>query len=404
MSSDTIIRASGLGKCHTIYDRPVDRLKQSLLGRWRRYGREFWALRDIDLSIRRGEVLGVIGRNGAGKSTLLQLLCGTLTPTTGELAVSGRVAALLELGAGFNPDFTGRENAYMNAAILGLSRAEVGERLDDIIAFADIGEFIDQPVRTYSSGMFVRLAFAIATSVEPDILVIDEALSVGDGAFARKSFDRIMRMREAGKTIVFCSHAMYHVETLCDEAVWLEHGALRMRGRASDVTAAYQASLNAGVAGGAAVSMPHAGSATAAAAGTGRILRIEAAVDGVAGSPLVARSGESELAVSVEFVIDPALPPPTLAVGFSDSNLVTVSSALSHLDGVQFAAGPDGRGQARVVFPRLPLLKGDYWLTLILVCERGMHAYDLAERAISFKVTQQGPEQGFVVLPHRWAT
>ncbi|NBT92297.1 MAG: ABC transporter ATP-binding protein, partial [Betaproteobacteria bacterium] len=155
--------------------------------------------------------VGLIGRNGAGKSSLLQLICGTLAHTTGQLQVQGRVAALLELGAGFNPDFTGLENIYMNAAILGMRREEVDQKIESIVAFADIGDFVRQPVKTYSSGMFMRLAFSVATSIEPDILVIDEALSVGDGAFARKSFERIMQLKDQGKTILFCSHSMYQV-------------------------------------------------------------------------------------------------------------------------------------------------------------------------------------------------
>ena len=221
------IEARGLGKCYGLYAHPSDRLKQLLWGRWRQFSREFWALREVDLLIRPGEVVGLVGRNGAGKSTLLQMLCGTLPPTKGHLRVHGRVAALLELGAGFNPEFTGIENVFMNGAILGLKHHEVEERLDEILAFADIGEFVHQPVKTYSSGMFVRLAFAVATSVEPDILVIDEALAVGDGAFARKSFDRIMRLKDSGKTILFCSHSMYQVEALCSRAIWIDKGKLR---------------------------------------------------------------------------------------------------------------------------------------------------------------------------------
>ena len=250
MLSEAAIEARGLGKCYSLYEREGDRLKQLLWGRWRSadkpYFRSFWALRGVDFSIAPGEVVGIVGRNGAGKSTLLQMVCGTLQPSTGALTVRGRVAALLELGAGFNLDFSGLENIYMNAAILGLSRAQVDQRLEEILDFADIGDFIRQPVKTYSSGMFMRLAFAVATSVEPDVLVIDEALSVGDGAFARKSFDRIMALKDAGKTILFCSHSMYQIEALCARALWIDAGALRMAGSAADVCSAYQASLNAG--------------------------------------------------------------------------------------------------------------------------------------------------------------
>ena len=209
------IVASALGKTFELYTRPVDRLWQLLWGRRRRFSKPFVALNDVSFSLKRGEVLGLVGRNGAGKSTLLQLICGTLQPTAGEVAVNGRVAALLELGAGFNPEFTGRENVFLNAAVMGLSTAEIDARYDEIVSFSGIGDFINQPVKTYSSGMYMRLAFAVATAVDPDILVIDEALSVGDGAFARKSFDRIMALRERGATILFCSHSMYQIEAIC---------------------------------------------------------------------------------------------------------------------------------------------------------------------------------------------
>lgn len=226
MSSSFAIRAQHLGKAFQLYERPIDRLKQMLMRGRRRYYKEFAALHDVSFELRKGEVLGLVGRNGAGKSTLLQLICGTLNPSAGQVAVQGRVAALLELGAGFNPDFTGQENIYLNASILGLSKAEIDARYDDIVEFSGIADFIHQPVKTYSSGMYVRLAFSIATSVDPDILVIDEALSVGDGAFARKSFDRIMRLKEKGATILFCSHSVYQIEALCTRALWLDKGIL----------------------------------------------------------------------------------------------------------------------------------------------------------------------------------
>ncbi len=414
MSSEWAIEAHGLGKCYSLYERPGDRLKQLLWGRWRGqrkpYFREFWALKNVDFSIKPGEVVGIVGRNGAGKSTLLQMVCGTLQPSTGELTAKGRVAALLELGAGFNPDFTGLENIYMNAAILGLSQAQVDARLEGILAFADIGDFIRQPVKTYSSGMYMRLAFAVATSVEPDILVIDEALSVGDGAFARKSFDRIMSLKDAGKTILFCSHSMYQVEALCSRAMWIEAGALRMIGAASDVTSAYQTSLNASVAVApalyaqaperSAVVVPVA----SAAPGTGRIDRIFATANGVSGRELDVVSGETDLTITIEFSIDPALPLPSVAFGFSDANTLTVASALSANDGIRLNADADGHGRAVVVFPKLPLLKGRYTVTGFLLCENGLHPYEQMERCVALNVTQKGLEQGLVTLPHEWQT
>lgn len=235
------IRLRGLSKTFPVYRQPHHRLLHSLDprrdGRWHR---EFQALRPLDLDIGRGETVGIVGRNGSGKSTLLQLICGTLTPTTGEVEVSGRIAALLELGAGFNPDFTGRENVYLNGSVLGLKRSELDERFDDIAAFADIGQFLEQPVKNYSSGMYVRLAFAVAINVMPDILVVDEALSVGDEAFQRKCFARIERIRESGATVLFVSHSAGTVIDLCDSALLLDRGELLARGTARNVVARYQ--------------------------------------------------------------------------------------------------------------------------------------------------------------------
>ena len=217
---ETVIEVQDAGKCYLIYERPQDRLKQMLWCGHRRYYREFRALHEVSFSVRRGETVGVIGRNGSGKSTLLKLLCGTLKPTTGTLSVQGRIAALLELGTGFNPEFTGRENVYLNAAILGLSDAEIEQYLPEILAFADIGEFIDQPVKTYSSGMAVRLAFAVVAHVRADILVIDEALAVGDVFFVQKCMRFLRKFQKQG-TLFFVSHDTGAVINLCDRVLWL---------------------------------------------------------------------------------------------------------------------------------------------------------------------------------------
>ncbi len=224
MSSEIAVRARGLSKSYAIFERPQDRLKQMFVRGRRRFYRDFWAIRDVDLDIYRGETVGIVGRNGSGKSTLLQLICNTLTPTSGELDVNGRVAALLELGSGFNPEFTGRENVYLNAAIVGLSRDKIDERFDRIAVFAGIGDFIHQPLKTYSSGMYARLAFAVAINVDPDILVVDEVLSVGDEAFQRKCFARISEIKEGGCTILFVSHSASAVIELCDWAVLIDGG------------------------------------------------------------------------------------------------------------------------------------------------------------------------------------
>ena len=240
MSSEIAIAINGLGKCYQIYEKPHHRLLQMLLGRFdKKYFREFWALRDVSFSIPRGKVVGILGKNGAGKSTLLQIICGTLASTRGDLKVNGRVAALLELGSGFNPEFTGIENIFLNGQILGLSREEVSRKLDDILSFADIGDFVNQPVKTYSSGMFARLAFSVAINVEPDILIVDEALSVGDAWFQHKSMARMRALMESGCSVLFVSHSIDAVRALCDEAVWLENGTVKMQGGVTEVTNAY---------------------------------------------------------------------------------------------------------------------------------------------------------------------
>jgi len=233
MSSDNIsIRVDNLSKCYQIYDRPSDRLRQFILPPIKNifgkgsntYFRNFWALKDVSFEVKKGETIGIIGRNGSGKSTLLQIICGTLSPTSGSVATTGRIAALLELGSGFNPDFSGRDNIYLNAALLGLSKSEVDERFDDIAAFADIGVFIDQAVKTYSSGMVMRLAFAVQSQIDPDILIVDEALSVGDAKFQAKCFDRLRQLKENGTSILLVTHSGEQIVTHCSAAMLLNDG------------------------------------------------------------------------------------------------------------------------------------------------------------------------------------
>jgi lipopolysaccharide transport system ATP-binding protein len=247
-SSDFAISIQNLSKCYQIYDTPRDRLKQFVAPPLRRligqqpkqYFREFWALRDVSFDVKKNETVGIIGRNGSGKSTLLQILCGTLAPTVGTVETKGRIAGLLELGSGFNPEFTGRENVYMNASILGLSQAEIEARYDDIAGFADIGDFIDQPVKRYSSGMYVRLAFAVVANVDADILVIDEALAVGDIFFTQKCM-RFLRNFKTRGTIIFVTHDSGAAVSLCEHAVWLDRGVVQASGAAKSVCEKYLA-------------------------------------------------------------------------------------------------------------------------------------------------------------------
>ncbi len=243
MSSDVVIKVCNLTKSYQIYERPQDRLKQSLLPRFQRclgrspirYFREFRAVDQVSFEIGKGETVGIIGRNGSGKSTLLQLICGTLMPTEGTVETVGRLTALLELGAGFNPEFSGRENVFMNGALLGLSQEEISERFGEIVAFADIGDFIEQPVKTYSSGMYVRLAFALNVLCDPAIMIVDEALAVGDMRFQAKCMTALRRIQDRGATILFVSHDMGAIKSLCDRGIYLERGAIKSMGRSAQV-------------------------------------------------------------------------------------------------------------------------------------------------------------------------
>jgi lipopolysaccharide transport system ATP-binding protein len=400
------IRAERLAKCYHLYDRPADRLRQLLWGHRRRYYREFWALREASFEVARGEVLGIVGRNGAGKSTLLQLACGTLAPTEGTIAINGRVAALLELGAGFNPEFSGRENVLLAASILGLGRAEIEARYEQIVEFSGIRDFIDQPVKFYSSGMYVRLAFAVATSVDPDILVIDEALSVGDGEFARKSFDRIMALKKAGVTILFCSHSLYQVEAFCDRVLWLEHGRAMMLGPPQEVVQRYTEFLVAGRTPASPAPDPLAPPESTARAttvpGYARFTRLEVSLDGRPGGELRVRPGENSLAVLMQFESDPSLPAPVVGVTLDYGTLLAVTCAVSRSDGVAIERDATGRGEARLVFPRLALRKGEYRVSAYLGCENALHIYDSMPDCARIAVDDALPEPGLVSLPRYW--
>lgn len=426
------IEAVHLGKAYRPNATPAARLRAALLGR-EIPGDSFWALRDVSLQVRKGESLGIIGNNGAGKSTLLQLLCGTVTPTTGSVRVDGRIAALLELGAGFNPDFSGRDNVLLNGPLLGLGRAQLVEQMDSIIEFSGIGHFIDQPVKTYSSGMFVRLAFALATSVEPDILVIDEALSVGDGGFARKSFDRILAMKERGTTILFCSHALYQVEAFCDRVLWLHEGNAMSVGPSHAVIRDYTLFLAGGSA---AASEPAAPAAAApaeetpaapvaavaaseaepeaaeplaappqpgtATPGHARIRRVVTSLDGVASTRLQMTPGQGTLRVTIEFDSDPEIPMPTAGMTFELANTMILSSVVSRTDKVMLERDAQGRGTATIEFAPLALRKGDYYIGAYLGNENAIHLYSEAPRIALLSVSDARPEPGLVDLPHQW--
>lgn len=399
MSSDRSINAVQFKQCtriYRLYARPLDRLLELFPKTPSRHRKKI-ALDQISLEIERGEVFGLIGRNGAGKSTLLQLLAGTLRPTSGSVKRDGRVAALLELGAGFNPEFSGRENIYLYASVLGLSPDEITERVPEIIAFSELDTVIDDAVKTYSSGMFVRLAFATATCVSPDILVIDEALSVGDGAFAYKSFQRIMELKDQGVTIIFCSHSLYQVESLCDRACWLDHGRVMALGPAEQVCKQYQTALDRGTA---EIDQPNdieqhqPGTDEQTDRGSPRLQRVT--VQGEKKARI--ETGAEALELDVQFHRYSHPEPLGLGVVIETEAGHQVCSFSTIIDEIPLITGE----HLKLTIQDFPLLKGRYTIDVFLLCDRGLHVFDAARQCIQLDVSTTHHEVGVVSLPRRW--
>lgn len=417
-SGAPVVSATGLTKTYASYGNPAERLIELITNRQRAGKAAFTALHDVSFSLHRGEVLGIVGVNGAGKSTLLQLIAGTVTPSAGSVSTSGRIAAILELGSGFNPEFSGRENIYLNAATLGLDADTIDKKISAIIEFSGIGSHIAKPVKTYSSGMLVRLAFAIATSVEPDILIVDEALSVGDGAFRRRSFDRIMEIQRSGAAILFCSHSLYQVESFCDRAIWLHDGALRKIGPASEVVRAYQDFLDKpedSVRGhfdghdeetpGDVLHNSEASSgagAEASSTGEAQFVSVDVRLDGQSGDELSGISGHACLEVDIVFRSDTRLAPPTAAVAISTENGRLVGSSLSHTHGTRFSIDADGVGRCKFALKNLPLNQGRYRIGVYLFCENGIHGYAMIDPVKYIHIHHPGNETGLIVFNGQW--
>ncbi len=404
--SGSIIKLDQVSKYYRLYKHDFDRVKEIFSGKPKHH--RHYALQDISLDVAAGEVVGVVGKNGAGKSTLLKMLANTLQPSSGSIHIQGRVAALLELGASFHPEMSGHDNIYLNCSIQGLSAGATDAIYDDIVNFAGIAEFIQRPVKTYSSGMFMRLAFSIATHIDPDILIIDEALSVGDGVFARRSFDRIMDFKRAGKTIFFCSHSLYQVEALCDRAIWIDQGTIRSEGNPATVVTEYgeflrmEASLKESLEQGEAATSEGTRIDTLVAGDVPAIVDIEVVVDGQKARTHKVSSGSSTVEVAVRFVPGRNLPMPSVALAFTGGDGRIIASTGSVNDDIELTIDEKGVGYAGVRFPAFPLLKGNYNLDVYLMCEQGLHIYEAVVQAAEFNVTQKGLERGLVTLPHVW--
>jgi ABC-type polysaccharide/polyol phosphate transport system ATPase subunit len=390
---EPIVQAESLTKIYRVYATPWDRLGELVTRRSRH--RPFHALEDVTFSLPRGEGLALIGENGAGKSTLLKILAGITAPTSGRFEVRGKVASILELGSGFHPEFTGRQNIVLNAAMLGLSQDELQRKMPEIVGFSELGDFIDQPVKTYSTGMAMRLGFSIATQVEPEVLIIDEALSVGDGYFQKKCMDRLRLFVEAGGTLLFCSHAMYYVSAFCQRALWLRRGRAEALGPVAAVVRDYEnfliaKSARAAEAASPAVSEPP--KKLPARIVSARLVQDRQDFLYSCGDPW-------ELEVEWE-TEDPRLAF-HLGVGINRIDEVEVCSFATHLDGLPALTG-ERSYSTRLCIPLLPLVKGEFTLYIFLMDEEGLHIYDQRRLPSAFTVHSSSYAFGLVRADHRW--
>lgn len=390
---DTAIEISQVVKDYAIYRSPQERLISLIKPNPAKAtgGKIFRALDGINLTVRRGETMGIIGRNGAGKSTLLQVLCGTVTPTAGKVRINGRFAALLELGAGFNPDFTGRENVYMNASLLGLSRAEIDDRMDSIRAFADIGDFFERAVKTYSSGMYVRLAFSVAIHTEPDVLIVDEALSVGDIRFQMKCLARIEALRARGATILFVSHSMEQIKRFCQTAIWMEGGRVKLRGEASFVADRFR-DHEIGHNGEASQGVPQAGVSQE---------NVPAFIETVSVSRDFMAPFEP-VTVDISYHIrDESIRGFLLGVAIKGLDGQHIFGPNTHLERVEV---PNKKGSHRVSYhiPSMPLLSGTYRFDVGLFTDKGMVCLDYLSEVAKLTVAAPYFSEGLVYIPHEW--
>ncbi len=380
---------SGVSKVYRLYGAPRDRLLEVLTGRCRHA--EVHALRNVSGRIAKGSVLGLIGENGSGKSTLFKILAGTTAATEGEVSVPGRVASILELGSAFHPEESGRRNVMLQAALTGLSREEVRSALPEIEAFADLGDFFDRPVKTYSSGMQMRLAFAVATAVLPDVVILDEALAVGDGRFQKKCVDRLLELKASGRTIFFCSHAMYYVSTICDEAIWLREGSVAGAGDARKVVLEYEKYLARKEEAGQPHAGPHAGT-------HGRFLDVKVlGPDGLRKREF--QPGEP-WAVELDFAGDSPARPLQIHLAVSTRDNVVCFSADSRLDGTGPFVGRD-RYRVRISTDSLPLGKGEFVVYAYLADENALALFDARSDQV-FHVEAPTWRVGLMAVPTVW--
>lgn len=383
---EAIIDIKHLRKVYHLYDRPVDRLKEVLSLRRRSFHRDHHALNDISLRVEKGDSVGIIGKNGSGKSTLLKIIAGVLSPTAGEVTIRGRISALLELGAGFNPEYTGMENIYLNGTMMGYSRREMAQKVNAIVAFADIGDYIHQPVKTYSSGMFARLAFAVAINVEPEILIIDEVLSVGDTRFQVKCIDKMKELKALGTTILFVSHTAEQIKRFCNKAVWMQDGEIRQSGDAGEIVDNYENSMRFGKTQEASSSpKPSMAYIQSIQINQGRFHTFDTL------------TAEVEYEICEEeiegFILGIAI--------YSASRDHYIFGPNTYLDKVE-VPGRKGTHKVRYVIPRIPLIRGQYVLDVGIFTNDGIVNLDYKTGAVGFSVSNPYFSEGDFYMEHTW--
>ena len=388
------IRAERVSRRFRVYARPVRTLKELFVARGRPQGTDVWALRDVSFAVEPGEAVGLIGRNGSGKTTLLRLIAGIIRPTSGHLSVGGRVGSLLELGAGFHPDFTGRENVYLNGSIHGLKRSYIREQMDEIVAFAELERFIDMPVRTYSSGMYMRLGFAIAAHFQADVLLLDEVFAVGDEAFQRKCFAKIFEFKQRGGTILFVSHDAAAVERLCERAVLLREGRVEFDGHTHDAIRQYHRLL-------AAEHDPEERRAGLREWGSGEARIVEATLVGADGEPRRQFLAGEPLSVRLRLVSERPLPPPRISYELRDEAGLLVAGGAQDAGELGWESG-SGEHVVRFEVERLPLADGRFHLRFGLSDATGQRLYHWLDDALRFLVYPEGDERGLVRLEGTW--
>ncbi len=400
-----VIEAKNVGKRYDIYPHPFDRVKELLFFGRKRFHTELWALKDISFNVRRGEAFGFIGSNGAGKSTLLKLISGISKPTEGTISVKGRVSALMELGAGFHHEFTGRDNIYMNCSILGMTKEEIEEKIDKIIEFSELGDFIDRPIKIYSTGMFMRLGFSVAINTDPEILLIDEILAVGDEYFQSKCYKKIKEFREQGKTVIFVSHSINTVRGLCDRVMWLDNGKMREIGDSVRVTEDYLNFQRARI---------------------GR--KLGGVVQDKSGEiPKITRQGTREAEITkVEFLNEREVPKeefefnetlivriyfkahedietPNMGVSIWRNDGVLCYGSSSAKDETSLDVLKSGEeGYLDVIFPECPLMAGEYEVSVAIYCPKDLHPYDFHNRLYKLKVKSGRRDEGVCYIPHKY--